>query len=80
MGATCLLGTCVDLSCGSASGGECFYRGDCCKNLHCLEATEPDPECPETCPMPFPAIIRPDLCLCLPGGGCADLGRDAPDF
>jgi hypothetical protein len=73
MGASCMLGVCIDESC-APSGRTCGYRTDCCSNVHCLPDDAPDPPCPPTCSLD-PVPPRMDLCQCGLGGGCVDLFR-----
>lgn len=72
MGANCVLGYCVDTTCGGSGEPRCTYRRDCCGNGFCLGPGDPDPPCPIVC---FPPEPIPDerFCVCTPGGGCLDL-------
>jgi hypothetical protein len=71
MGGRCGGGACVDDTCGGGTF-TCGFRMDCCGNMICQDARDPDPPCPIVCdgvPVPAP---RPSDCACGVGGFCVD--------
>ncbi len=69
MGGRCVLGECIDDTCGGGMLG-CAYVNDCCGNVVCWDtAMGSEPFCdPSFCPPEPRSPVRPDLCLCAFGG------------